>query len=85
MVQHLVVQDVPRLTVITKPVTRTHAGTGCVQNWRRVKRAESILPENEHVWMQGNRSNPPHQATNVLSQRNGIAHQRNAGEWVKRR
>ena len=55
-------------------VTRTHAGTGCAQNWRRVKRAESILPENKHVWMQGNRSNPLHQATNVLCQRNGIAH-----------
>ena len=25
-----------------------------------------------------------HQATNVLCQRNGIAHQRNSGEWVKR-
>ena len=29
---------------------------------RRVKRAESILPENKHVWMQGNKSNPLHQA-----------------------
>ena len=29
-------------------------------------------------------SNPLHQATNVLCQRNGIAHQRNSGEWVKR-
>ena len=40
--------------------------------------------ENKHVWMQGNKSNPLHQATNVLCQRNGIAHQRNSGEWVKR-
>ena len=46
-VQHLVVQYVPQLAVITRPGTRTHAGTGCVQNWRRVKRAESILPENK--------------------------------------
>ena len=83
-VQHLVVQDVPRLAVITKPVTRTHAGTGCAQNWRRVKREESILPENKHVWMQGNKSNPLHQATNALCQRTGVAHQRNSGEWVKR-
>ena len=82
-VQHLVVQDVPRMAVITKPVTRTDGGTGCLQNWRRVKRAE-ILPENTHVWMLGNRSNPLHQATDVLCQRNGIAHQRNSGEWVKR-
>ena len=52
------------------------------QNWSRVKKAESILPENKHVWMQGNKSN--RQATNVLCQRNGIAHQRNSGEWVKR-
>ena len=66
--------DVPRMAVITKPVTRTHAGTGCAQNWRRVKREESILPKNKHVWMQGNKSNPLHQATNVLCQRNGIAH-----------
>ena len=70
--------------VITKPVTRTHAGTGCEQNWRRVKREDCILPENKHVWMQGNESNPLHQATNVLCQRNGIAHQRSSGEWVKR-
>ena len=71
------VQDVPRLAVITKPVTRTHAGTGCAQNWRRTtKRKESILPENKHVWMEGNRSFPLHQATNVLCQRNGIAHQK---------
>ena len=53
------VQDVPRLAVITKPVTRTHAGTGCVQNWRRVKKEKSILPENKHVWMQRNRSRGP--------------------------
>ena len=56
----------------------------CVQNWRRVKRAESILPENKHLWMQGNKSNPLHQATNGLCQRNGIAHKRNSGKWVKR-
>ena len=30
--QHLVVQDVRRLAVITKPVTQTHAGAGCAQN-----------------------------------------------------
>ena len=78
MVQHLDVQDVPLLAVITKPVTRTHAGTGCAQNWRRVKSEENILPEDRHVWMQGNRRNPLHQATNVLCQRNGIAHQKNA-------
>ena len=48
------------------------------------KSEESILPENKHVWMQGNQSNPLHQATNVLCQRNGIAHQRNSGEWVTR-
>ena len=59
-------------------VTRTHAGTGCAQNWRRVKKEE------KHLWMQGNRSNPLLQATNVLCQRNGIAHQKNSGEWVKR-
>ena len=41
------------LAVTTTPVTRTHAGTGCAQNWRRVKKEESILPENKHVWMQG--------------------------------
>ena len=70
------------LAVITKPVTRTHAGTGCAQNWRRVKKEECISPENKHLWMQGNRSNPL-QATNVLCQRNGIAHQQNSGEWVK--
>ena len=51
---------------------------------KRVKRAESILPENKHVLMQGNKSNPLHQATNVLCQRNGITHQSNPGEWVKR-
>ena len=79
--QHLDVQDVPRLAVITKPVIRTHAGTGCAQDWRRVKKAESILPENRHVWMQGNRSNPLHEATNVLCQMNAIVHQRNSGEW----
>ena len=59
-------------------------GQGAQQNWRRVKREDSILPENKHVWMQGNKSNPLHQATNVLCQRNGIAHQRSSGEWVKR-
>ena len=48
------------------------------------KREESILPENKHGWMQGNKSNPLHHATNVLCQRNGITHQRNSGEWVKR-
>ena len=58
---HLVVQDVPRLAVITKPVTRTQTGTGCAQNSRATL-----------------------QATNVLCQRNGIAHQRNSGKWVKR-
>ena len=52
------------------------------QDARRTE-AESILPENKHVWMQGNRINL-HQATNVLYQRNGIAHQKNSGEWVKR-
>ena len=36
------------------------------KNWRRVTREESILPENKHGWMQGNKSNPLHQATNVL-------------------
>ena len=75
-VQHLDVQDVPRLAVITKPVTRTHAGTGRAQNWRRAKKEKILLPENKHVWMQGNRSNPLHQATNVLCQRTGIAHQK---------
>ena len=30
-----------RLAVITKPVTQTHAGTGCAQNWRRVKREQA--------------------------------------------
>ena len=84
MVQHLDAWDVPRLAVITKPVTRTRAGTGCAQNWRRVKKEENIWPENKHVWMQGNSSNPLHQATNVLCQRNGIAHQKNSCEWVKR-
>ena len=34
-------------------------------------------------WTQGNRSNPLHQATNVLCQRNGIAHLKNSGEWVR--
>ena len=48
------------------------------------KEAESILPENKHVWMQGNKSNLLHQAKNVLCQRNGIPHQRNSGEWVSR-
>ena len=70
--------------VITKPVTRTHAGTGCSQNWRRVKQEESILPENKHVWMQGNRSKPLHQATNVLCQWNGIVHQKISGECAQR-
>ena len=58
--------------------------TGCAQNWRRVKKEKSILPENKHVWMQGNRSNHHHQTTNVLCQMNGIAHQRNSGEWVRK-
>ena len=51
---------------------------------RRIqKRAESILPENKHVWMQGNRRNPLHQATNVLCQRKEIVHQKKcSGEWV---
>ena len=60
----LTAPDRPRLAVITKPVSRIHAGTGCAQNWRRVKKEENILPENKHVWMQGNKSN--RQATNVL-------------------
>ena len=38
----------------------------------------------EYLAMQGNKSNPLHQATNVLYQRSGITHQRNSGEWVKR-
>ena len=55
------------------------------KNWRRVKKEESIMPENRHVWVQGNRRNPLHQATNVLCRRNGIAHQKKcSGEWVKR-
>ena len=41
-----------------------------------MKKEESILPENKHVWMQENRSNPLHQATNVLCQRKGIVHQK---------
>ena len=77
------VQDVPRLAVITKPVTRKHAGTGCVQNWRRVKEGREYLAR-EQGWMQRNKSNPLHHATNVLCQRSGITHQRNSGEWVKR-
>ena len=72
----------PRFAIITKPVTRTHAGTGCAQKWRRVKKAESILPEDKHVWMQGNKSNLLHQATNMLCHRNGIAHQKDlANGW----
>ena len=40
-VRHLDVQDVQRLAVITKPITQTHAGTVCAQNWRRVKREQA--------------------------------------------
>ena len=38
-----------------------------------MKREESILPENNHVWMQGNRRNPLHQETNVPCQRKEIS------------
>ena len=38
MVQRLDVQDAPRLAVLTKPVTRMHAGTRCAQNLKRVKK-----------------------------------------------
>ena len=60
MVQHLDVQDVPRLAVITEQVTRTRAGTGSAQNWMRVKREESILPENKYGWMPGIKSSSRH-------------------------
>ena len=44
-----------------------------------------LAREIKHGWMQEKKkSNPLHHATNVLCQRNGIAHQRNSGEWVKR-
>ena len=44
---------------------------------RRVEMEESILPQNKQVLMQGNGSNPLHQVTNALSQRHGIARQKN--------
>ena len=77
------VLDVPQLAVITKPVTRTHAGTGCAQNWRRVKE-EKILPENRHVWTQGNRCNPVHQATRAVSEEWDRRPEKCFGEGMKR-
>ena len=45
---------------------------------------EYLAREQARVDARKNRSNPLHQATNVLCQRNGIAHQKNSGEGVKR-
>ena len=46
---------VPRLAVITKPVTRTHAGDRMRAELRRMKKEESILPKNKHpkFWRMG--------------------------------
>ena len=38
------------------------------RNRMRAELEKSILPENKHGWMQGNKSNPLHQATNELSE-----------------
>ena len=55
MVRGLDTQAALRLAVTTKPVTRTHKVTGCAQNWRTVKKEESISPGSRHVWMQSDR------------------------------
>ena len=57
------------------------------QDARRTGESEEgreYLAREKHGWMQGNKSNPLHHATNVLCHRNGITHQRNSGKWVKR-
>ena len=68
-VQHEDVQDVPRIAVITKPVTRTHAGTGCEQNCRRGKR---VFRQETITLDARNQEKSIDQVTNVLCQRNGI-------------
>ena len=65
MVRGLDTQAALRLAVTTKPVTRTHKVTGCAQNWRTVKKEESISPGSRHVWMQSDRRKRLPQASNV--------------------
>ena len=84
MVRRLDAQDALRLAVTTTPVTRTHVGTGCAQNWRE-REEESISPGSRHVWMQSDRRNRVHQATSVPCRRSGIVHQeKRFGELMRR-
>ena len=75
MVRGLDAQDALRLAVTTKPVTRTPVVIGCAQNWRTVKKEESISPGSRHVWMQSDRRKRLQQATSVPCRRSGIVYQ----------